>query len=37
MENIELLNQNNISHYFNSVITKYNTEEFIDQSYFDRA
>ena len=29
MENIELLNQNNISHYFNSVITKYNTEEFI--------
>src|SRR5688572_32759945 len=37
MENIELLNQNNISHYFNSVITKYNTEEFIDQSYFDKA
>jgi MoaA/NifB/PqqE/SkfB family radical SAM enzyme len=37
MENIELLNQNNISHYFNSVITKYNTEKFIDQSYFDRA
>lgn len=37
MENIQLLNQFNISHYFNSVITKYNTEEFIDQSYFDRA
>jgi len=37
MENIELLNQNYISHYFNSVITKYNTDEFIDQSYFDRA
>jgi MoaA/NifB/PqqE/SkfB family radical SAM enzyme len=37
MENMQLLNQRNISHYFNSVITKYNTEEFIDQSYFDRA
>ena len=23
--------------YFNSVITKYNTEEFISQTYFDRA
>jgi MoaA/NifB/PqqE/SkfB family radical SAM enzyme len=37
MENIELLNQSNISHYFNSVITKFNTDEFIDQSYFDKA
>ncbi len=37
MENIGLLNQSNISHYFNSVITKFNTEEFIDQSYFDKA
>jgi hypothetical protein len=26
-----------VPHYFNSVITKYNTEEFIDQSYFDKA
>jgi MoaA/NifB/PqqE/SkfB family radical SAM enzyme len=37
MENIALLNQSNISHYFNSVITKFNTDEFIDQSYFDKA
>jgi hypothetical protein len=37
MENIGLLNQSKISHYFNSVITKFNTEEFIDQSYFDKA
>ena len=37
MENIALLNQSNISHYFNSVITKFNTNEFIDQSYFDKA
>src|SRR6185437_14485437 len=37
MKNLLLLNENNIPHYFNSVITKYNTEEFINQSYFDRA
>lgn len=37
MENITLLNQGNISHYFNSVITKFNTDEFIDQSYFEKA
>jgi MoaA/NifB/PqqE/SkfB family radical SAM enzyme len=37
MENIALLNQSNISHYFNSVITKFNTNEFIDQGYFDKA
>jgi MoaA/NifB/PqqE/SkfB family radical SAM enzyme len=37
MNNIELLNKYKIPHYFNSVITKYNTEEFIDQSYFDKA
>ena len=35
--NLQLLNDNKIPHYFNSVITKYNTEEFIDQSYFERA
>src|SRR5919198_3754389 len=37
MNNIELLNNYKIPHYFNSVITKYNTEEFINQSYFDKA
>ncbi len=37
MENIGLLNESNISHYFNSVITKFNTDEFIDQTYFDKA
>lgn len=29
--------EHKVPHYFNSVITKYNTEEFIDQSYFDKA
>jgi MoaA/NifB/PqqE/SkfB family radical SAM enzyme len=37
MENLQLLAQKNIPHYFNSVITKYNTEEFIDKTYFERA
>ena len=37
MENIGLLNESNISHYFNSVITKFNTDEFIDQTYFEKA
>jgi len=37
MENLELLNQHNVPHYFNSVITKYNSEEFINQKYFERA
>jgi MoaA/NifB/PqqE/SkfB family radical SAM enzyme len=37
MENLELLNQYNVPHYFNSVITKYNTEEFINKKYFQRA
>lgn len=37
IENLRLLTEVNIPHYFNSVITKYNTEEFIDQSYFDKA
>lgn len=37
MENLELLNQHNVSHYFNSVITKYNSEEFINQKYFERV
>jgi MoaA/NifB/PqqE/SkfB family radical SAM enzyme len=37
MDNLRLLSEHGVPHYFNSVITKYNTEEFIDQSYFDRA
>ena len=37
MENLELLNQHKVPHYFNSVITKFNTEEFINQKYFERA
>jgi MoaA/NifB/PqqE/SkfB family radical SAM enzyme len=37
MENLRLLTEYKIPHYFNSVITKYNTREFIDQTYFDKA
>lgn len=37
MNNLHLLTEHNVPHYFNSVITKYNTEEFINQSYFQRA
>ncbi len=37
IENLRLLTEFNIPHYFNSVITKFNTEEFIDHSYFDKA
>lgn len=37
MDNLQLLTKYEVSHYFNSVITKYNTQEFIDQTYFDRA
>jgi MoaA/NifB/PqqE/SkfB family radical SAM enzyme len=37
IENLNLLNKYKVPHYFNSVITKYNTEEFIDQSYFEKA
>jgi MoaA/NifB/PqqE/SkfB family radical SAM enzyme len=37
MENLDLLTEYKVPHYFNSVITKYNTKEFIDQSYFDKA
>jgi MoaA/NifB/PqqE/SkfB family radical SAM enzyme len=37
IENLQLLTEYNIPHYFNSVITKYNTEEFVNQSYFERA
>lgn len=37
MSNLDLLSKHGVPHYFNSVITKYNTQEFIDQSYFERA
>ncbi len=37
MDNLHLLTEKNVPHYFNSVITKYNTEEFINTTYFDRA
>jgi len=37
VDNLHLLTEHKVPHYFNSVITKYNTQEFIDQSYFDRA
>ena len=37
INNLNLLADYKIPHYFNSVITKYNTEEFINQSYFERA
>ncbi len=37
MDNLHLLTDSNVPHYFNSVITKYNTDEFINQTYFDRA
>jgi len=37
MDNLHLLTEYKVPHYFNSVITKYNTKEFIDQSYFDKA
>jgi MoaA/NifB/PqqE/SkfB family radical SAM enzyme len=37
IENLHLLTEFKIPHYFNSVITKFNTEEFIDQSYFHKA
>jgi MoaA/NifB/PqqE/SkfB family radical SAM enzyme len=36
-DNLRLLVEHKVPHYFNSVITKYNTEEFINQSYFDKA
>lgn len=37
MDNLHLLTERGVPHYLNSVITKYNTEEFINQTYFDRA
>jgi len=37
MDNLNLLTEHKVPHYFNSVITKYNTQEFIDKTYFERA
>jgi MoaA/NifB/PqqE/SkfB family radical SAM enzyme len=37
MDNLRLLTEHEIPHYFNSVITKFNAQEFIDQTYFDKA
>ncbi|MGD1835761.1 MAG: radical SAM/SPASM domain-containing protein [Nitrososphaeraceae archaeon] len=37
IDNLYILKEKNVPHYFNSVITKYNTEEFIDQTYFEKA
>jgi MoaA/NifB/PqqE/SkfB family radical SAM enzyme len=37
IQNLQLLTDHRIPHYFNSVITKFNTEEFINQTYFEKA
>ncbi|MEO9319499.1 MAG: radical SAM protein [Nitrososphaera sp.] len=37
MDNLILLKEHGVPHYFNSVITKFNTDEFIDKSYFEKA
>lgn len=37
VENLHQLTKYEVPHYFNSVITKFNAQEFIDQTYFDRA
>ncbi|MGI0005291.1 MAG: hypothetical protein ACREAI_02670, partial [Nitrososphaera sp.] len=37
IDNLRLLSKHGVPHYFNSVITKYNTQEFIDGTYFERA
>jgi MoaA/NifB/PqqE/SkfB family radical SAM enzyme len=37
VDNLHLLTKYEVPHYFNSVITKFNAQEFIDQTYFDRA
>jgi MoaA/NifB/PqqE/SkfB family radical SAM enzyme len=37
IDNLRLLTKHEIPHYFNSVITKFNAQEFIDQTYFDKA
>jgi MoaA/NifB/PqqE/SkfB family radical SAM enzyme len=37
IDNVHLLTKHEVPHYFNSVITKFNTQEFVDQTYFERA
>jgi len=37
MDNLQLLTDQRLPHYFNSVITKWNAQEFMDQTYFERA
>ena len=37
MQNLEMLTEHQVPHYFNSVITKFNTKEFLDGSYFQRT
>ncbi|MGI0029865.1 MAG: radical SAM protein [Nitrososphaera sp.] len=37
MDNLRLLTEHGVPHNFNSVITRYNTQEFIDGTYFDRV
>ena len=37
IDNLRLLTDHGVPHYLNSVITKFNTDEFINQTYFDRA
>ncbi|MDH2907321.1 MAG: radical SAM protein [Candidatus Nitrosotalea sp.] len=37
MQNLEMLTEHQVPHFFNSVITKFNTKEFLDGSYFKRA
>ncbi len=37
MQNLQILNEHGVPHTFNSVITKFNTREFIDKSYFRKA
>ena len=37
IDNLQLLTDHKVPHYFNSVITKWNVQEFIDQTYFKKA
>ncbi len=37
MQNLEMLTEHQVPHFFNSVITKFNTKEFLDGSYFQRV
>ena len=37
MDNLHLLTKQGLRHNFNSVITKFDTQELVDHTYFDRA